>query len=344
MLEHYGFLQRSPGGRAYRSGEALLALGLSAVNNLDIRARARPFMESLRDRVDDKYHPEVPRERGSRRRHCHRAQRGRVYVLGRPKRWHLPACRCRSDGAGQQFDQWSLGQNRSRDRAARTLTGTANEITISNGDGVSGAPTFSLPAALTFTGKTITGGTYSFLTISGAVTITAPATVSASWMFDGPPTSRLVDAGAGAGPLFSTFRDSATPAANDLIGFTASSAGTARPTSKNMPEYKARSLIRRARVRTDNSRFRLLSQVRSLAASTSHKVRGSAAQRALTRVLAHSTLPATSTTTTRHPLARAATFAQSLRQSLAAWALLEVSRSPPAACRSLAARTSIPSI
>ncbi len=53
MLEHYGFLQRSPGGRAYRSGEALLALGLSAVNNLDIRARARPFMESLRDRVDE---------------------------------------------------------------------------------------------------------------------------------------------------------------------------------------------------------------------------------------------------------------------------------------------------
>jgi DNA-binding IclR family transcriptional regulator len=53
MLEHYGFLQRAPGGRSYRSGEALLALGLSAVNNLDIRARARPFMESLRDRVDE---------------------------------------------------------------------------------------------------------------------------------------------------------------------------------------------------------------------------------------------------------------------------------------------------
>lgn len=53
MLEHYGFLQRAPGGRAYRSGEALLALGLSAVNNLDIRARARPFMESLRDDVDE---------------------------------------------------------------------------------------------------------------------------------------------------------------------------------------------------------------------------------------------------------------------------------------------------
>jgi hypothetical protein len=48
---------------------------------------------------------------------------------------------------------------------ARTLTGTANEITIANGDG-SGVPTFSLPAALTFTGKTITGGTYSSPTIN----------------------------------------------------------------------------------------------------------------------------------------------------------------------------------
>jgi hypothetical protein len=42
----------------------------------------------------------------------------------------------------------------------RTLTGTANEVTVTNGDGSSGAPTFSLPSALTFTGKTVTGGTY----------------------------------------------------------------------------------------------------------------------------------------------------------------------------------------
>ena len=45
--------------------------------------------------------------------------------------------------------------------AGRTLTGTANEIAVSNGNGVSGNPTFSLPSALTFTGKTITGGTFS---------------------------------------------------------------------------------------------------------------------------------------------------------------------------------------
>lgn len=44
--------------------------------------------------------------------------------------------------------------------AQRTVTGTANEITITNGDGVSGNPTASLPNSLTFTGKTVTGGTF----------------------------------------------------------------------------------------------------------------------------------------------------------------------------------------
>jgi DNA-binding IclR family transcriptional regulator len=53
MLEHYGFLRRDAAGRTYRAGEALLSLGLAAVNGLDIRARARPFMEALRDEVDE---------------------------------------------------------------------------------------------------------------------------------------------------------------------------------------------------------------------------------------------------------------------------------------------------
>lgn len=43
----------------------------------------------------------------------------------------------------------------------RTVTGTANEVTVTNGDGVSGNPTVSLPSALTFTGKTVTGGSFS---------------------------------------------------------------------------------------------------------------------------------------------------------------------------------------
>lgn len=50
--------------------------------------------------------------------------------------------------------------------AQRTITGTANEITVTNGDGVSANPTLSLPSALTFTGKTVTGGTFSAPTIA----------------------------------------------------------------------------------------------------------------------------------------------------------------------------------
>ena len=38
-------------------------------------------------------------------------------------------------------------------------------MTVTNGDGVSGNPTFSLPTALTFTGKTVTGGTLTGATI-----------------------------------------------------------------------------------------------------------------------------------------------------------------------------------
>lgn len=55
--------------------------------------------------------------------------------------------------------------------AGRTITGTTEEITVTNGNGVSGNPTISLPSALTLTGKTITGGTWSdvFIASGGAV-------------------------------------------------------------------------------------------------------------------------------------------------------------------------------
>ncbi len=42
----------------------------------------------------------------------------------------------------------------------RTLAGTANEVAVANGDGAAGAPVISLPAALTLTGKNITGGSF----------------------------------------------------------------------------------------------------------------------------------------------------------------------------------------
>jgi hypothetical protein len=76
----------------------------------------------------------------------------------------------------------------------RTLTGTINEITITNGDGAAGNPTASLPAALTYTGKTVTNGTFTNPAINGAtiltstynkVTITPPATSATLTLIDG---------------------------------------------------------------------------------------------------------------------------------------------------------------
>jgi hypothetical protein len=50
--------------------------------------------------------------------------------------------------------------------ASRTLTGTTDEIAVSNGDGVSGNPTLSLPLTLNLSGKTVTinGGSISGIT------------------------------------------------------------------------------------------------------------------------------------------------------------------------------------
>jgi hypothetical protein len=69
----------------------------------------------------------------------------------------------------------------------RSIAGTANEITLSNGDGVAGNPTVSLPAALTFTGKTVTGGAFENVTIGSTTanvgsftTVTSPVYKSAT--------------------------------------------------------------------------------------------------------------------------------------------------------------------
>lgn len=61
---------------------------------------------------------------------------------------------------------------------ARTITGTANQVIVSNGDGVSGNPTLSLPqnintgASPAFTGMSITGGGNAILLMSGSAAAT----------------------------------------------------------------------------------------------------------------------------------------------------------------------------
>lgn len=72
--------------------------------------------------------------------------------------------------------------------AARTIIGTANELTVTNGDGVSGNPTLSIPSTLTLSGKTIIDGTFSNGTFSGPTvsgTIAGDVSVPGIWTFTG---------------------------------------------------------------------------------------------------------------------------------------------------------------
>lgn len=55
--------------------------------------------------------------------------------------------------------------------SARTITGTASEITVTNGDGVAGNPTLSLPAAIALAGKALTGGTLNNCVIGGVTPV-----------------------------------------------------------------------------------------------------------------------------------------------------------------------------
>jgi hypothetical protein len=72
---------------------------------------------------------------------------------------------------GVGFDHLSgsgiLARNASNQFRLNTITGTANEITVTNGTGAAADTTLSLPSALTFSGKTVTGGTFSGITLTG---------------------------------------------------------------------------------------------------------------------------------------------------------------------------------
>jgi hypothetical protein len=61
--------------------------------------------------------------------------------------------------------------------SARTITGTANQITVSNGDGVSGAPTISIATDPTLTGNATVSGN---LTVSGTGTHTFAGNVAST--------------------------------------------------------------------------------------------------------------------------------------------------------------------
>jgi hypothetical protein len=61
----------------------------------------------------------------------------------------------------------------------RSLAGTPNEIDVVSASGVSGTPTFSLAAALIFTGKTVAGGTFNTQTFNGS-TLNTPTINSAT--------------------------------------------------------------------------------------------------------------------------------------------------------------------
>lgn len=91
--------------------------------------------------------------------------------------------------------------------AGRTLTGTANEVTVTNGNGVSGNPTVSLPSSLTFTGKTITGGTFASPAITGTIplVLSGNATTSADAI-----TLKPTDFGSGKPGFFFTKDATAT--------------------------------------------------------------------------------------------------------------------------------------
>lgn len=73
-----------------------------------------------------------------------------------------------------------LTQTAANTFTGRTITGTANEITVTNGSGIGGDPTLSLPVSMTFTGKTVTGGTFAGVTHSGTTTFPGSTSIDSN--------------------------------------------------------------------------------------------------------------------------------------------------------------------
>lgn len=105
----------------------------------------------------------------------------------------------------------------------RTITGTANEISVADGNGVAGNPTLSLPTALTFTGKTVTGGTFTTPTINVNANVLS--------IRDNTDTSKVLQFSV-AGVTTATTRTLTVPNASGTIALTSDLSGyqTADPT------------------------------------------------------------------------------------------------------------------
>lgn len=53
MLEYRGFIRQDADTKAYRSGPALVDIGLSIIRSMDIRQHLRPYLEQLRDELGE---------------------------------------------------------------------------------------------------------------------------------------------------------------------------------------------------------------------------------------------------------------------------------------------------
>lgn len=56
MLLYHGFVVQDPASKAYRAGSALTEIGLAVVRDMDVRAVARPVMESLARELNETVH------------------------------------------------------------------------------------------------------------------------------------------------------------------------------------------------------------------------------------------------------------------------------------------------
>jgi hypothetical protein len=101
------------------------------------------------------------------------------------------------DALGAVATSGGLYRTAANTYAARTLTGTAGQITVTNGDGVSGAPTFSLPTAITGV-NSLTSAAASNLTLGtgtfGTAVTIASATGAATFASTAASTSTTTGA------------------------------------------------------------------------------------------------------------------------------------------------------